>query len=66
MKLDQDKCPYIKIEKGKNNTKIPIEINGLMIKPIQEGESYQYLGQDENVAYEGTTKKGFQKSTFLE
>ena len=37
-----------------------------MIKPIQEGESYQYLGQDENVAYKGTTKKGFQKSTFLE
>ena len=29
----------------------------LMIKPIQEGEGYRYLGQDENVAYEGTINK---------
>ena len=28
-----------------------------MIKPIQEGEGYRYLGQDENVAYEGTINK---------
>ena len=40
MKFGQDKCAYIKIEKGKNTTTTPIEINGLTIKPIQEGESY--------------------------
>ena len=52
MKFGQDKCAYIKIQKGKNTTTTPIEINGLTIKPIQEGESYRYLGQDENIAYE--------------
>ena len=40
MTFGQDKCAYIKIEKGKNTTTTPIEINGLTIKPIQEGESY--------------------------
>ena len=49
MKFGQDKCAYIKIEKGKNTTTTPIEINGLTIKPIQEGESYRYLGPDENI-----------------
>ena len=57
MKFGQDKCAYIKTEKGKNTTTTPIEINGLTIKPIQEGESYRYLGQDENIAYEGTINK---------
>ena len=56
IKFGQDKCAYIKIEKGKNTT-TPIEINGLTIKPIEEGESYRYLGQDENIAYEGTINK---------
>ena len=45
MKFGQEKCSYIKIEKGKNTTTSAIEINGLKIKPIQEGESYRYLGQ---------------------
>ena len=63
MKFGQDKCAYIKIEKGRNTTKTPIEINGLTIKPIQEGESY--LDQDENVAYKQLTKERFQKSIFL-
>ena len=40
MKFGQGKCAYIKIEKGKNNTTSAIEINGLKIKPIQEGENY--------------------------
>ena len=67
MKFGQDKCAYIKIEKRKNTTTTPIEINGLTIKPIQEGESYRYLGQDENIAYKGTiNKERVQRSTFLE
>ena len=49
MKFGQDKYAYIKIEKEKNTTTTPIEINGLTINPIQEGESYRYLGQDENI-----------------
>ena len=58
MKSGQDKCAYIKIEKGEeNSTTRPIEINGLTIKSIQEGKSYRYLGQDENIAYVGTINK---------
>ena len=54
----KDKCACIKIEKKKKNTtKSPIEINGLIIKPIQGGKSYRYLGQDINVAYVGTFNK---------
>ena len=67
MKFGQDKCAYIKKDKGKNTTATPIEINGLTIKPIQEGESFRYLGQNENVTYEEQLiEKGFRKSTFLE
>ena len=50
MKFGQDKWAYIKIDKGKNTTTAPIEINGLTNKPIREGESYGYLRQDENIA----------------
>ena len=38
MKFGQDKCAYIEIKKRKNTTTTPIEINGLTIKPIQEGQ----------------------------
>ena len=65
MKFGQDKCAYIKIEKRKNTTTTPIEINGLTIKPIQEGESYRYLGQDENIAYEGTVNKEMVSKEYL-
>ena len=65
MKFGQDKCAYIKIEKGKNTTTTPVEINGLTIKPIQEGQRYRYLGRDENIAYEGTiTKERVSKEYF--
>ena len=57
MKFGQVKHAYIKIEKGKNTTTKPKEINGLTIKTIQESEKYQYLGQEENIAYEGTINK---------
>ena len=32
-------------------------MNGLTIKPIEEGESYRYLGQDENISYGGQMNK---------
>ena len=57
MRFGQNKCAYIKIEKEKNTATAPVEINDLTIKPIQEGESYRHLGQDENVAYEGIINK---------
>ena len=49
MKFGQDKYAYIKKEKAKNTTTKPIQMNGLKNKSIQEGESYRYLDQQENV-----------------
>ena len=57
MRLGQNKCAYSKIQKGKNTATAPIQVNDKTVKPTQEGESYRYLGQDENVAYEGTMSK---------
>ena len=47
MQFGQDKCLYLQIEKGTvmQNLK-PISINGLIIKPIEEGHNYNYLGID--------------------
>ena len=58
-------CAYLKTEKGKNTTTTPIEINGLTVKPIQEGKSYRYLGQDGNTAYEGTINKERDSKEYL-
>ena len=65
MKFVQDKCAYMKIQKGKNTTTTPIAMNGLYIKPIQNGESYRYLGQDENVAYDGPINKEMVSKLYL-
>ena len=51
MQFGEDKCDYLQIEKGKvmQNLK-PISINGLTIKPIEEGGNYKYLGIDDNIS----------------
>ena len=58
MTFGEDKCAYQQIEKGKliNNTK-ELQINDLKIKPIPEGDSYKYLGIDENISYVGLVNK---------
>ena len=35
----------------------PININDVTIQPISDGESYKYLGQDENLGYVGKLNK---------
>ena len=35
----------------------PLVINGVNIKELEEGESYRYLGVDENIEYNGTINK---------
>ena len=58
MKFGEDKCAFIKIEKGNiNSDETNIKMNNLTIKQIQEGESYKYLGQDENISYVGKVNK---------
>ena len=58
MTFGEDKCAYQQIEKGKliNNTK-ELQINDLKLKPIPEGDSYKYLGIDENISYVGLVNK---------
>ena len=44
MQFGEDKCAYLQIEKGKIMQNLePISINGLTIKPIEEGDNYKYL-----------------------
>ena len=53
-----DKCAYQQIQNGKllkctNN----LEINQLSVKPMKEGDTYKYLGIDENISYVGHINK---------
>ena len=49
MKFGESKCAYLKIEKGLiKQSAQNLEIN-VCIKPIKEGESYKYLGQDKTL-----------------
>ena len=58
MTLEEDKCAFMEIHKGNmvNNLE-PLVINNLTIKPIQHGDSYRYLGIDENISYSGPLNK---------
>ena len=58
MTFGDDKCAYQQIQNGKllkctNN----LEINQLSVKPMKEGDTYKYLGIDENISYVGPINK---------
>ena len=58
VKFGVDKCAYIKINAGKQtNSKVHLEMNNLIIQPAANGDTYKYLGQDENKAYVRELKK---------
>ena len=58
MKFGESKCTYLKIEKGLiKQSAQNLEIDNVCIKPIKEGESYKYLGQDENLGYVASLNK---------
>ena len=46
------KCAFLGIHKGKvvESHKVII-LNGVTIKTLKNGDSYKYLGQDENIGY---------------
>ena len=51
-------CLYIYIERGKRKSLgRNIEINGLSVRELKEGEQYTYLGQDESVGFDGPLNK---------
>ena len=58
MSFGENKCAYLHIEKGKNITSDELlKINQLNIQPVKEGDSYRYLGIDENISYAGPVNK---------
>ena len=58
MKFGVYKCAFAQIEKGKliQNPE-PLIINDLVIKPLPLGDSYTYLGIDENITYDSPMNK---------
>ena len=53
-----DKCAYMKVVKGKQVSNLqPLEMNDIVIQPIEEGDTYKYLGQDENINFDGPIDK---------
>ena len=58
MKFGSDKCAYLNIERGRRvqlNEKI--SVNGLELNELEDGDSYTYLGVDENITYHGELNK---------
>ena len=58
MTFGDDKCAYQQIQNGKllHYTK-NLGRNQLSIKPMKEGDTYKYLGIDENISYIGPINK---------
>ena len=58
MEFGADKCAYMNIERGvRTPLKEKIFMNGLELNELEDGDSYKYLGQDENIQYEGKLNK---------
>ena len=59
MKFGESKCAYLQIERGRVKVNSEnIKINNLNVQQVKEGESYKYLGIDENISFDVTTNKG--------
>ena len=58
MKFGVDKCAFVQAEKGKLvQNADPLRVNDLVIEPVPAGDTYTYLGIDENIAYDGPLNK---------
>ena len=58
MNFGANKCAYQCIERGKRKEQSqPLEVNGLIIKEVEEGDTYKYLGVDESVGINGPLNK---------
>ena len=48
----------MKVVKGKQVSNLqPLEMNDIAIQPIEEGDTYKYLGKDENINFDGPINK---------
>ena len=58
MIFGKSKCTFPAIDKEKIvESHEVIVMNGVTIKPLKDGDSYKYLGQDENIGYVGPLNK---------
>ena len=58
MEFGVDKCAFVQNEKGKEiQNPGPLIINDLIVKPLSTGDTYTYLGIDENITYDGPMNK---------
>ena len=51
MKSGEKKCAFLQIEKVIIKKSASLNINHLTIQPVADGDSYKYLGIDENITY---------------
>ena len=53
-----NKCAYMKVVKGKQVSNLqPLEMNDIVIQSIEKGDTYKYLGQNENINFDGPINK---------
>ena len=58
MKFGLDKCAYIYIERGKRKSLgTKLTIHNIDITELESGETYKYLGQDEDIGFKGELNK---------
>ena len=58
MEFGADKCAYMNVIRGvRTPLKEKIFMNGLELNELEDGDSYKYLGQDENIQYDGKLNK---------
>ena len=58
MEFGADKCAFLNIERGQRiqlNKKIMV--NGLELSELEDGDSYKYLGMDEDIRFQGKLNK---------
>ena len=66
MKFGLDKCAYIYIERGiQKSLDAKLSINGTDIEELDSGETYTYLGQDEDIGFKGELNKQRVKKEYL-
>ena len=58
LKFGVSKCAHQVIERGKCKAQNEdLDVNGLQIQEIQEGDCYKYLGIDESISIDGPLNK---------
>ena len=58
MLFELDKCAYINIERGQHKSLgESLVVSNVVIKELEDSDTYKYLGQDESVSYDGPLNK---------